>query len=564
MTKRNTLKPLITALVLALPAVAIHAQTTVPNAGSILKQVQPNASVVPSSAAAAVEPTAEKSVAPLAATAPFLVRKISIFGNKKVPTEILQALVADAEGKSLTLAQLDKVIFRITEYYNSHGFPLARAIIPAQTIADGVVKIQIIVANYGKVKLANVSRVNDGLLIATLSNLKPGDEIQQSGLDRALLLLSDLPGVVASGSLAPGVEVGTSDLSVSVTPGASITGNLMGDNYGNSYTGRLRAGGTVSFVDPLNLKTSDILTLSGLSSGSNMQYGRISYESVINGEGTRFGAAYSNLNYTLGGNVESANAHGDAQVNSLWVKQPLMRSRDINVYAQIQADGLTLRDHSGGDIFKDRSLKVWTASLSGDFRDDMASGGVTSWNVGLTKGRVTIDNIATLGDDALGLKTLGNFSKWNVSASRLQRLYDKTSLFVSGTSQLANRNLDSSQKMTVGGANTVRAYDSGAVSGDSGYSLTAELRQDLGSVFVGQLQGIAFVDAATVRINHTQSSTDSSDNFATLKGVGLGLNWNGANQWNAKTYIATSVGTIPSQVGTTNSGRAWLEMAKGF
>lgn len=564
MTKINTFKPIITALVLALPTVAVLAQSTTPNAGSILQQVQPNAPVKPSAAAATVESSAEKSVAPLAVTAPFLVRKIVITGNKKVSTEILQALVADAEGKSLTLAQLDKVISRITEYYNSHGFPLARAIIPAQTIADGVVNIKIIVANYGKVKLVNTSRVKDSLLIATLSNLKPGDEVEQAGLDRALLLLSDLPGVIASGSLAPGAEVGTSDLSVSATPGAAITGNLMVDNYGNSFTGRSRVGGTVSFVDPLNLKMSDLLSISGLSSGENMKYGRVSYEAVINGEGTRLGAAYSDLRYKLGGSVADANAHGDAQVNSLWVKQPLLRSRDTNVYAQLQADGLTLRDDSGADIFKDRSLKVWTASLTGDFRDEMASGGVTSWNVGLTNGHVTIDNSASLADDALGLKTAGDFSKWNASVARLQRLYDKSTLFVTGTGQWSSKNLDSSQKMTVGGANTVRAYDSGAVSGDSGYSLTAEFRQDFGAVLQGQLQGIAFVDAAKIEINHTPSATATDSNIATLQGVGLGLNWSGANQWNVKTYIATPIGATPSQVGTTSSTRAWFEMAKGF
>jgi hemolysin activation/secretion protein len=564
MTKRNTFKPIITALVLALPALSAWAQSNVPNAGSILKQVQPNAAAKPSSAAAAVESSAEKTVAPLAATAPFLVSKIAITGNKKVATEVLHALVADAEGKNLTLAQLDKVIFRITEYYNSHGFPLARAIIPAQTITGGVVNIQVIVANYGKVKLANTSRASDRLLIATLSNLKPGDEIEQAGLDRTLLLLSDLPGVMASGSLAPGAEVGTSDLSVSITPGAVVTGNLIGDNYGNSFTGRVRIGGTVSFVDPLNLKNSDLLSISGLSSGKNMSYGRISYESVINGEGTRLGAAYSNLHYTLGGAVESAKALGNAQVSSLWVKQPLMRSRDINVYAQIQGDGLTLRDHSGDVVFNDRSVKAYTASLSGDFRDDMASGGVTSWNVGLTKGRVTLDNSISLSNDALGLNTQGNFTKWNINASRLQRLYATSSLFVSGVAQLANTNLDSSQKMTVGGANTVRAYDSGAVSGDSGYSLTAELRQDLGSVFDGQLQGIAFIDAANIDINHTPLLSSTVSNTTKLTGAGLGLNWNGANQWNAKAYIATPIGAEPTQDGISKATRAWLEMAKGF
>jgi hemolysin activation/secretion protein len=564
MTQRNRIKPLITALVFTLPCVIVYAQSGLPDAGSILKQVQPNAAVKPSSAAAVVESLAEKPAAPLPATAPFLVSKIIMTGNNTVATSLLHALVADAEGKSLTLAQLDQVIFRITDYYNTHGYPLARAIIPAQTIVDGVVNIQIIVANYGKIKLANLSRVNDGLLNATLSSLKPGQVVEQAGLDRALLLLSDLPGVIASGSLAPGAEVGTSDLSVSVMPSASISGNLVADNYGNSFTGRARIGGTVSFVDPLNLKTSDSLSLSGLSSGPNMKYGRMAYESVISGQGTRVGAAYSDLHYKLGGAVESSNASGNAQVTSLWVKQPLLRSRDINVYAQIQGDGLTLRDHSGFDIFKDRSIKAYTASLSGDFRDDLALGAVTSWNVGIAMGRVAFDNSSALADDALGLNTQGSFSKWNVSASRLQRIAAKSAVFVSGSGQWANKNLDSSQKMTVGGASTVRAYDSGAVSGDSAYSLTAELRQDLGAVWDGQLQGIAFVDAAKLKINHTPTFTSTDNNTASLHGVGLGLNWSGANQWNAKTYIAAPLGSAPSQVGTANSTRAWLEMAKAF
>lgn len=564
MTKRSTFKPLMAALSLAFPTASALAQT-VPDAGSILNQVRPSPASKPSSLAPLVGSSADKAVVPVPTTAPFLVKKIAITGNKKISTETLQALVADAEGTSLTLAQLDKVIFRITEYYNSQGFPLARAIIPAQTITDGVVRIQIIVANYGKVKLANTSRVNDKLLIATLSNLKPGDEIEQAGLDRALLLLSDLPGVIASGSLAPGAAVGTSDLSVSATPGVEFTGNLTGDNYGNSFTGRLRAGGTVSFVDPMNLKTSDILSLSALSSGTNMQYGRISYESVINGEGTRLGAAYSDLRYTLGGAVESSKANGGVQGSSIWVKQPLIRSRDNNVYAQIQADGLTLRDHSGDTVFNDRSIKVWTASLSGDFRDDLASGGITSWNLGFTNGHVNIDNDASLAADALALKTQGSFSKWNLNASRLQRLFGQSSLFVSGTGQIAAKNLDSSQKMTVGGANTVRAYDSGAASGDSGYSLTFEMRQDLGAAFEGQLQGVAFIDTAKITSSHTPiSSTTLTSNTTSLSGAGLGLNWSGVNQWNAKAFVATPIGETPSQEGIAKATRAWFEMAKGF
>lgn len=568
MTQKHTFNPLITALVLAFPiafSMASALAQSTPDAGSILNQVRPSPAVKPSALAPFVGSSVDKTLVPVPTTAPFLVKKIVITGNKKISTETLEALVADAEGTSLTLAQLDKVIFRITEYYNSRGFPLARAIIPAQTITDGVVRIQIIVANYGQVKLTNTSKVNDKLLIATLSSLKPGEEIEQAGLDRVLLLLSDLPGVISSGSLAPGAAVGTSDLSVSATPGVETTGNLTGDNYGNSFTGRLRAGGTVSFVDPMNLKTSDLLSLSGLSSGTNMQYGRISYESVISGDGTRLGAAYSDLRYTLGGAVESSKANGGAQSSSIWAKHPVIRSRDNNVYAQIQADGLTLRDHSGDTVFNDRSIRVLTASLSGDFRDDFASGGITSWNLGFTNGRVNIDNEASLAADALALNTQGSFSKWNLNVSRLQRFLGQSSLFVSGTGQIATKNLDSSQKMTVGGANTVRAYDSGAASGDTGYSLTVEMRQDLGAVFAGQLQGVAFIDTASIKSSHSPiSSTALTSNTTSLSGAGLGLNWSGVNQWNAKAFVATPIGETPPQEGIAKATRAWFEMAKGF
>ena len=57
-------------------------------------------------------------------------------------------------------------------------------------------QIRVIEARYGKITLDNHSRVSDGLLQATLSSLKAGQEVSQAPLDHDLLLLSDIPGVV--------------------------------------------------------------------------------------------------------------------------------------------------------------------------------------------------------------------------------------------------------------------------------------------------------------------------------------------------------------------------------
>lgn len=164
--------------------------------------------------------------------------------------------------------------------------------------------------------------------------------------------------------------------------------------------------------------------------------------------------------------------------------------------------------------------------------------------------------------DATTAKTQDEFSKWNVNLSRLQNLTPKDSLYLAFSGQWATSNLDPSEKMIAGGPYTVRAYDMGAVSGDTGYLVTAEFRRALGSAWRSQWQAVAFIDHAHVTINKTAWSTGT--NSATLSGTGVGLNWAGPQQWNARIYLATRIGSTPVLVGSTASARAWIEISRGF
>jgi len=494
-------------------------------------------------------------------SAPFMVHSIQITGNTVFDTPTLLALVDDAQGKTLTLPQLGQLATRITAYYQNHGYPLARAFIPAQIITLGVVRIEIIEARYGKISLDNSSPINAELLQATISPLQSGQAIAQTELDHALLLLSDVAGVAISATLKPGEAVGTSDLLINAVPDSSISGNVVLDGYGNRYTGRERIGGTLKVNNPLH--HGDVLSLSALSSGSGMDYGRVAYEFLLNGQGTRLGSAWSMLHYALGGPLTSLSAHGTAQVASLWVKHPLMRSRDANIYAQLQYDSLQLRDHIDvGALKTDRNLQSWTLSLSGDRRDTVLSGGVSSWSVGWTPGQVNFNDAAAQTADAATARTQGNFSKWNTSAARLQNLNSTNMLYLGFSAQWANTNLDSSQKMSVGGPYTVRAYDTGAASGDRGYLVSAELRHDLGNALGGQWMAVAFVDSANITVN--KNTWTGEKNSAKLSGAGIGLNWSSAHQWSAKAYIATPIGALPALVGSTDSMRVWVALSRQF
>lgn len=548
------------ALLAFAPLATLAADPGIPDAGSILQQIQPSVPPLPSTSGTGLT-IKQGDDSKLPPSAPFLIQSIQIVGNTLFDTSILLELVADARGQMLTLPQLGELVARITAYYQSKGYPLSRAIIPAQTIDLGVVRIEVLEARYGKVSLDNTSRVNSDLLQATLTPLQSGQAIGQVEMDHALLLLSDITGVVVNATLKPGEAVGTSDFLVETTPRPAISGHVVLDGYGNRYTGRARIGGTLNVNNPLH--HGDTLSVSGLSSGSGMRYGRLAYESLLNGQGTRLGGAYSALNYTLGDPLAALNAHGAAKVASLWAKHPLIRSRDLNLYGQIQYDGLQLRDRVDASAIRmDRSLANWTLNLTGDARDTFGAGGINTWSLGLTKGRVGFDDNAAELADAATARTHGNFSKWNANLARLQALGARDTVYIAVSGQWSNTNLDASQKMSVGGPYTVRAYDMGAASGDSGYVVSAEYRHDLSQARGGQWQVVAFIDSANVTVNRNTWTT--GENSASLSGAGVGLNWSGRGQWFAKMLVATSIGSIPKLVGNTNSKRAWVEVSRRF
>ena len=557
---RTNLNPLAALVMLAVPMVVLAAGPVVPDAGSILQQLRPSLVPAPSSSQSGLL-IEQPAGAALPVTAPFRVTTIRITGNTSFEMAALHALVADAEGQTLTLTELLKVAARITDYYQKQGYPLARAVIPAQTIRVGIVEIAVIEARYGKISIKNGSQVDTTVLQAVMDPLQPGQVIEQGALERSLLLLSDIQGVATSATLKPGSEIGTSDLEVQEDPTAAVVGNLALDNDGNQFTGRMRLGGTMIVNNPLH--HADMATVSVLTSGNNMKYARLGYETLVHGAGTRVGGSYSALDYRLGDSLSQLDGHGSAGVGSLWLKHPFIRTPGVNLNGQIQYEQKGLRDGiDSTGIHTDRHLNNWTASVSGDVRDRFLSGGISSWSLVLTSGRVGFDDAAALLANTASANTQGSFNKWTASFARLQNVSASSGLYLSLSAQAASTNLDPAEKMVAGGPYSVRAYDMGVLSGDSGYQASVEWRVDLGSLWQGQMQAVAFVDSEHITINKNPWAAGLND--ARLSGAGVGLDWSGPDQWKAGLLLASPVGGKPELLGTTSLLRAWIQISKGF
>jgi hemolysin activation/secretion protein len=550
-------------LSLALAGTSANAQTraiTPPtNSGQILQQNQPPNVPIPSSNLNLNVQKAPRNNG--ASNETFPVRHIEITGNTLLPTAQLHALVASEEGKNLSLDNLDALADRITQAYHDHGYPLDLAYVPAQTLQNGVVRIAVVEAHYGNVTLQNQSEVANHVLNATLAPLQSGQSIGDYSLERSLLLLTDVPGAIVNSVTRPGTEVGTSDLVVNVTSAPRYTGTLGLDDYGNTYTDRVRLSG--SFAMNGLFHQGDVLDFSGVSSGAGMNYGRVGYRYLLDGQGTVLGLAATDLDYKLGNGLSDLHAHGKAQVSSINLSQPFIRNTRGNLYAQIEFDHKRLRDDIDvADIDTNRHSNAWTATVAGDQRD---STGVTNFNINGTYGRLYFNNLFSEFIDYIGARTAGSYTKFDYSVSRLQQL-DVTNAFYFGFSgQIANKNLDTSEQFYLGGPNTVRGYDVGVVSGAEGNLATIEYRHDfMFALMPGPWQASIFADSGHVQAY--KQPFFPGQNTARLNSVGIGLHWTAPDEWLISTSVAAPIGNRPVLVGdsSSRSARFWFQVQKGF
>src|SRR3546814_10710464 len=79
---------------------------------------------------------------------------------------------------------------------------------------------------------------------------QPGQRLRRERYGRWRLLLSDLPGLRVQSAIEPGLEPGTTDLTVQVAPGDRVRASVELDNNGTREVGRERLGGTLRWASP--------------------------------------------------------------------------------------------------------------------------------------------------------------------------------------------------------------------------------------------------------------------------------------------------------------------------
>ena len=520
-------------------------------------------------------------VAPLDTPAPIVigeagisivVKRFKFVGNQAESSENLEPLVAAYLGKALTLGQLNEAADAIRRFYRNKGWFLAQAYIPAQSAKNGVIEIAVLEGRIDKITInvaadAPISAAYAKRLIN--ASLHAGQAISENGIERPLLLLRDVPRVDAKSVIDPGGDVGTATIVVNVVkdPDAPVISGLVeADNYGSRVSGMNRLGGEINVNNPYGV--GDQLSLRGfIASAGGNGFGRAAYSLPVGPWGTRVGVSIARLDYVLGQEFAAIKPNGIADVYSVNAAQPLIRSKNANLFVQLIAEKKQLTDQITTPYSSEKSaLSSVRLQLNGDARDDFA--GTTLYSLSVMRGNLSLNNAIRQTEDqdaATGAHTNGGFDKLVFSAQRLQQLVPSLNGMFSVSGQITNKNLHPAEKFSIGGENTVRAFPVGELVGDQGYTATTELRYAIPGLKIGKLDVVStlFYDYGQVTQNHDNSLIKTSNNKRTISGYGLGLNLGYGDDALIKLAIAWPLIGV-SQVEPNKRTRLWAYVGYFF
>lgn len=510
----------------AFPAVSVAQQR--PDAGQTLQQQNQVPQLPRSGVLVDIQ---APSVATTPGGAEMMLLGLSFSGNSVFSEADLLAVLGEVTGKSYDLAGLRALADRISAHYRAKGYPFARAFIPQQTISDGKLRIEVAEGRYGQVQaLGNAAAEGQ----AFLADLRPGALIEGPPLERATLIIDDQPGIKSAPIVRPGQEIGTANLEVLVERTPKFLGDVGFDNHGNRYTGEYRALTNLQWDSPFTF--GDQFTARLLYSDESMWLGSIGYSAPIGSSGLRGNIGYAHTYYALAKDFANLQASGTAKVSSVGVTYPIIRSQKSNLTfaATYQHKDLNDRNQSAGtnDSKYSKSLPL---ALNFDRRDDTWGGGITYGSLSFTAGQLKLGSALESTDSSSGQNTRGSFKKWNLDVARVQATHvPNLLLFGRVSSQWANKNMDSSEGFTLGGANGVRAYPNGEGNGDAGWLAQFEVRYT-----IGNYSPYIFHDAGRVTLNARNSALTSpaNPNHRAISGEGLGIRY-AQGKWNLDATVA--------------------------
>jgi hemolysin activation/secretion protein len=222
------------------------------------------------------------------------------------------------------------------------------------------------------------------------------------------------------------------------------------------------------------------------------------------------------------------------------------------------------------DIANDAGTRKRTSSFTfgttGDFRDNLLTGGVNTFEVNATVGNLQYPD----GQPPPGSDVPLSYSKAAGAVTRLQNIVNgRLLLYIAARAQVGFTNLDNTEQFRLGGPDGVRAFSPGEGTGDNGGLLSAELRLLPPEEWLGRYARETvfsfFYDLGRVQAKHDPSRLPpGSIRSASFSGVGAGVTWVRPDKYSLRVNLAHPVSGVPKADTKVTSVRLYSQFSLFF
>ncbi|NNG05765.1 MAG: ShlB/FhaC/HecB family hemolysin secretion/activation protein [Inquilinus sp.] len=504
-------------------------------AGGSIAQVPPPAELQPGISPDRVPPLAEPlpqpdvevpaqpspAVPPGAEGAVFLLAGLEVDGSTVYEPGVFRQYYEEYLQTEISLATLYGIATAIETRYREDGYILSRVIVPAQSVSDGIYRLQAIEGYVTQVLLEGEVGSVRGLVQSYLDKITRNRPVNIRDIERYLLLMNDLPGIRGNGVLRPaGAEIGAAELIVTATRDA-FDGFVLADNRGSEFTGEqgVALGAATSSFTSFG-ERAELVLFSALDD-KEQRVGQITYEQQIGSEGLTISGLASYGTSEPGGTLAPLDIEQETTLFSISASYPYVRTRRFNFGVEAGFDYVDQTSDLAGSPLFDDSLRVLWATAEADYRDSF--GGANFGSIGVRAGLPILGASEDTDNNRSRVDGNADFVSLNAEAARLQRLTSNLNLLVSLGGQYGFGELLSSEEFEVGGLSFGRGYDPSELTGDSGAGSTVELQFNNrpGLSWLDSYQVYAFWDFGVV-----WNYDPLADKQDTLSSAGLGIRSN--------------------------------------
>lgn len=445
----------------------------------------------------------------------FEINQISLQQASLITSDTQKRLVAPYINQCLSLDRINQLVRAISEWYVQRGYITSRAFLTEQNLSHGTLNITVLEGKLEAIHLQGASARQLNMAFPT----RAGRILNLRDIEQGMEQINRLRTTPVQIEIIPSTQPGYSIVNLTSTPEFPLTLGLNMDNSGQRSTGIGQLSGSLVGNDLLGV--ADRWFVSGGRSSAfsdwrdaqNFQAG----VSVPYGYGLLdYSYSWSNYHSRFNANSFDWYSNGDNISNRLSGSWVLFRNGQIKTGVQLGLNHYVSHNWLNETLLESSSRKLTSLQIGFNHTQKIA-GGVATLNPMLSRGMPWFDAESDKGKSDDFPKA--EFRKWSVSSSYQRPVTQKMWWLSSFYAQWSPDRLYGSERLTIGGENSVRGYKEQYLSGDVGGYLRNELNYSLFTLpAIGEVSTTLALDGGWLQ-------SDKQDRYAagTLWGSSLGL-----------------------------------------